>query len=113
MNKLSRMPMVLAALGMTAMTGPLLAGDAGHGEEVYQSTCIACHGKDGTGAIPGAPNFQKKSGVLAKSDEVLMRNMIEGYESPGSMMPMPALGGDPDLSEQDIADVLAYIRSTF
>ncbi len=113
MSKLGKISAALAALGIMAMMSPSLAGDARHGKEVYQSTCIACHGEDGAGAIPGTPNFKEKSGVLAKSDEVLIRNMIEGYESPGSMMAMPPFGGDPDLSEQDIADVLAYIRSAF
>lgn len=91
----------------------MAAGDAERGEQVYQETCIACHGPDGRGALEGVPNLADPRGRLAKPDDVLVRNMIEGFQSPGSPMPMPPKGGNPDLSDQDMVDVLAYIRSEF
>jgi hypothetical protein len=38
------------------------------GKVVYDETCVACHGPDGTGVLPGVPDFTSKSGPLAKSD---------------------------------------------
>ncbi len=88
-------------------------GDIARGEEVYNGTCIACHGENGKGAVPGAPNFTKSDGVLSQADSVLIDHMVNGFQSDGALLEMPALGGNPDLSEQDMADVLAYIRDAF
>ena len=40
------------------------------GKTVYSQTCIACHGANGKGAIPGVSDFTKADGPLIKSDEV-------------------------------------------
>lgn len=98
----------LFTIGVTAKDA-----DFSKGKEVYEGTCIACHGESGKGDIPGAPNFTKANGPLSKADTELLTNIIEGYESPGSDMPMPAKGGDEDLSDEDIEAVLAYIRNEF
>ena len=84
-----------------------------NGAAVYETTCIACHGANGKGEIPGVPDFTKKNGPLAKSDEELFTNIKDGFESPGSFMAMPALGGNPDLTDQDIRDVIEYLRKEF
>ncbi|MCH9047685.1 MAG: cytochrome c [Proteobacteria bacterium] len=78
------------------------------GEQVYNQTCIACHGADGGGAIPGVPKFKER---LSKSDDILFQHIIEGFQSPGSPMAMPARGGNPNLSDQDIQKVLSYIKN--
>ena len=99
--------------GSAALATPVAAlklGDPQNGARVFGETCVACHGVNGKGAIDGVPPL---SGPLAKSDEVLLRHMIEGFQSPGSAMPMPAKGGNPDLKAQDLADVLAYLRKNF
>lgn len=88
-------------------------GDPVHGEELYSQTCIACHGPDGKGAIAGIPDLTLTNGRLSKSNDVLMANVINGYQSEGSLMAMPPKGGNPELSEQDIADVLAYLREEY
>ena len=89
------------------------AGNAAAGGRIYAATCVACHGPAGTGAIPGVPDLTAANGRLTKSDAVLLRNMINGFQSPGSPMPMPAKGGNASLSDQDMVNVLAYIRRTF
>jgi len=83
------------------------------GEQVYTQTCIACHGGNGGGMVPGAPNFANKRSPLSKSDEVLMKNISEGFQTPGSPMAMPAKGGNAQLNAEDIRNVLSYIRSKF
>ncbi|PHS21773.1 MAG: cytochrome c, class I [Robiginitomaculum sp.] len=88
-------------------------GDAAKGKVVYEGTCVFCHGENGKGEIPGTPNFTKADGVLAQDDAVLISHIIDGFESAGSAMPMPANGGNPDLSDEDVEDVLAYLHQAF
>ena len=83
------------------------------GEAIYKQTCIACHGANGQGAVPGAANFSDKKGVLSKSDTVLLAHITKGYQSPGSPMAMPPRGGNPKLTDDDLKKTLAYIRQTF
>lgn len=83
------------------------------GEAVYSQTCIACHGGDGTGTIPGVRDFSAKDGPLSKPDEELVNNITNGFQSPGAFMAMPPKGGNPALTEADIVAVLAFIRAEF
>jgi len=88
-------------------------GDTAKGEDVFNGTCIACHGKNGKGAVPGAPDFTKKGGVLSQADSVLLDHMVNGFQSEGALLEMPPLGGNPDLTEEDMENALAYLRKTF
>ena len=101
------------ALSGLSVSADHAEGDTARGATVYNGTCVACHAENGKGAFPGVPNFTKRKGPLAKSDHELALNIITGFQSPGSMMPMPANGGDPNLSEQNVMDVIAYLRSAF
>ncbi len=83
------------------------------GEKVFSQTCIACHGANGKGTIPGVKNMNAADGPLSKSDEELITNITNGFQSPGSPLAMPAKGGNPGLTEADIQAVLAYLRKTF
>jgi cytochrome c5 len=83
------------------------------GKEVYESTCIACHGKDGKGAVPGAANFTDEKGPMSKKDDELLKHIINGYQTPGSPMAMPAKGGNPTITDDEAKSALQYIRDTF
>ena len=83
------------------------------GEAIYKQTCVSCHGANGQGAVPGAANFTDEKGVLSKSDSVLLAHIIKGYQSPGSPLAMPPRGGNPNLTDGDLKNALAYIRETF
>ena len=88
-------------------------GDPEAGKVVYEQTCIACHGGDGRGAIEGMPTLDKHQGPLGQPDDVVMGHIMDGFESGNAPMAMPPMGGNPELSESDIADVLAYMRDRF
>jgi len=100
---------------LMAMAGlsPVMAADSGRGAEIYAQTCVACHGADGRGTLPGVPDFTSKSGPLSKGDSVLLQHITDGFQTPGSVMAMPPKGGNPDLTEDDVIDVLYYIRGKF
>lgn len=104
---------LMFAVSATLAASAVLADELARGREVYQGTCVACHGGDGAGVLPGVPDLSEKGGPLSKSDAVLLENITNGFQSPGSPMAMPAKGGDPSLSEQDIRAVLQYLRSEF
>jgi len=42
-----------------------------------------------------------------------MNSLLNGLRSPGSPMAMPARGGNPDLSDEDMKRVLRYLREAF
>lgn len=112
-NAVATSAMAANTVASTGAASAAIAPDPVAGGEIYTQTCVACHGADGSGAIPGVPDFRESNGRLSKSDDVLINNMINGFQTPGSPMPMPARGGNPALTEQDMADVLAYMRLTF
>ncbi len=100
-------PLVSMADGITPSAG-VEAGKA-----VYSQTCFACHGNNGKGAIPGVSDLTKADGPLSKPDEVLIKSIADGVATPGAVLTMPAKGGNPALTEADIAAVLEYLRATF
>ena len=109
---------VFALASMLALAEDMpVAKDAGAdiaaGQEVFSQTCVACHGANGKGAIPGVADFTDKDGSLSKPDAELIKNVTEGFQSPGSFMAMPPKGGNPGLTEADIAAVIAYLRASF
>lgn len=89
------------------------SSDAIDGQSVYETSCVACHGANGKGALPGVPDFTASNGPLSKSDEALLTNIINGFQSPGSPMPMPARGGNAQLSDVEVAATLKYLKDAF
>ncbi|MFZ5827491.1 MAG: c-type cytochrome [Bacillota bacterium] len=91
-------------------------GNVAKGKEVYASTCVSCHGPDAKG-MPGlgkslatASDWMKK-----QTDEQLLEFMKTGRSASDpentTKVDMPPKGGNPALSEQDLKDVIAYMRS--
>lgn len=103
-------PAIPAASASAAGSAIARAVDPSRGARIYGETCVACHGANGKGAIEGVPDLADR---LTKSDNQLLENIIKGFQTPGSPMPMPARGGNPDLSDEELADALAYIRQNF
>lgn len=94
-------------------TGVATAADAERGQVIYEQTCVACHGADGRGTLPGVPDFTSKSGPLSKPDALLLEHVTNGFQSPESMMAMPPKGGNSDLTEEDIKIVIQHIREKY
>lgn len=96
---------------------PAPMGDASAGEKVYQTTCIACHGPD----AKGVPNLGKSlhaddsEFMRTKSDEELLQYIKIGRRPDDPLnttgVDMPPKGGNPTLSEQDMYDVVAFMRT--
>jgi len=85
-------------------------GDASAGEAVYKKTCLACHAADGraNGGVTGA-SFVDDATRLAKPDSALVHSIKEGITGKALVMPPQK----DLLSDQEILDVIAYIRREF
>ena len=91
--------------------------DVKRGAKVYKEYCVQCHGPQGQGDGPGAKGLDPKPAVhadlpLSDYPEDYLYNLIfYGGKSVGKSPNMPDWG--LTLSEQSLADVIAYLRSTF
>jgi len=74
------------------------------GEEVVKAACAACHA---VGAM-GSPKIGDKSAWgprIAQGYKTLIKHSIEGIRM------MPARGGNPDLTDGEVADAVAYMAN--
>jgi cytochrome c5 len=74
------------------------------GEQVYQSTCLACHGTGAAGAPKVGDNgaWAKR---ISEGFDTLVSHAINGIRA------MPAKGGNPDLDDIEIARTVAYMAN--
>lgn len=96
------------------LIAPVAAQDATTGEETYLATCAACHGADGAG-VPGA--FPPLADNPKAQDPDHVANVIQnGLSGPIDVngeaydSAMPAF---TNLSDQDIADINAFLATNF
>jgi len=108
----SNKPKRKVIIGAVPVSSSSSAGKA-DGQAIYNQTCIACHGGNGKGTLPGAPDFTRAGGVLSQSDDVLIKHITEGFQSPGSPMAMPAKGGNSNMTAADVKAVLDYMHKQF
>ncbi|HYX69391.1 MAG TPA: c-type cytochrome, partial [Terriglobales bacterium] len=84
-----------------------LQGDSRRGLSLFLRNCAGCHGMEGRGGIApeiGNPVFQQ-----AATDAFIVRTIRSGRV--GTAMPAFQSKEAPALSDQDIADVLAFLRT--
>ena len=73
------------------------------GQAVFQHFCVMCHAVTPDTKIVGPSLYSEMRGPHAKSSVAVRQVIVHGKGL------MPALG--PQLSENDIADLLAYLRT--
>lgn len=88
------------ALGNT----PSYASDTANGSKIYSTHCIACHGTSGISVMVDTPNFSKGEGLLVPDTSLLFsikngKNAMPGYQG--------------ILTDSEILDVIAYLRTLF
>jgi len=114
---------VLLPAGINAVAGSMTNGIdqpvpkavMDRGKKVYESTCLACHQADGSGVPNLNPPLIKSNyvtGDQAYLINILLKGLNDEIEVNGEYYgnPMPA---QPQLSDQEIADVLTYTRNSF
>jgi mono/diheme cytochrome c family protein len=118
--------LLMVGLGVTAVLleyGLLRRGEetpaapaAPRGRALYDAHCAVCHGSTGKGDGPGARvvrqpmrDFTDPAAMQAVSDRFLFEITKKGSSQFGRSNAMPAWG--MKLSDTEIHDVVAYIRS--
>jgi disulfide bond formation protein DsbB len=91
------------------------AGDAAAGEEVYAGTCASCHGPDAKG-LPGlGKDLHSNQFVAERSDDDMVAFIKVGRPAGDPLnttgVDMPPKGGNPALTDADLLNVVAYVRT--
>ena len=96
---------------------PDALGNAGEqtGADLYQQTCAACHGPDAKGQPNLGKDLTTSQFVQSQSDQALLAFIKQGRmpNDPGNTtgVPMPPKGGNSALTDAQILDIIAFIRT--
>ena len=102
-----------------------LTGDVTSGAQIFQTNCVPCHGPQGTQGVPNpgsddgtVPPLNPIDPTMVSSDYKTFAYNIDLFVQHGSTpagpspsISMPPWGDSGALSQQQIADVIAYIIS--
>lgn len=94
---------------------PELAAILASGTKLFARTCAACHGADAKGLKGLGKDLTVSEFVAKNKDEALLAFVKQGRNpgEPGNTtgVAMPPKGGNPALSDDDILDIIAYVKS--
>lgn len=92
-----------------------LAGFIASGDKLFHSTCIACHGKGGIGIQGNGKALVNNPFVQSLDDDGLLAFVKQGRapSDPKNTtgIQMPPKGGNPALSDDDVLDIISYLRT--
>jgi disulfide bond formation protein DsbB len=103
------------ANNVVAPTEEVHAGDAVAGETLYQQSCVACHGADAKGVTNLGKDLTTSEFVQNSSDAELLafvkvgRPVSDAANTTG--IDMPPKGGNPALQDEQLMNIIAYIRT--
>lgn len=85
------------------------------GQSLFSTTCFACHGFDARG-IPGlGKNLVDSTFIHDLTDDELLTFIVDGRPINDPLnttgVAMPARGGNPSLTDDQIMSIIAYLRS--
>ncbi len=91
------------------------AGDAVKGKVVFEGTCISWHGPDAKG-LPGlGKDLTTSEFVAGQTDKQLIDFIKKGRPASDpantNKVDMPPKGGNPALTETDLTNLIAFVRS--
>jgi len=84
------------------------------GESLYESNCSSCHGIDGKGLTGLGKNLVEGEFFSQMPTNDLIDFIIVGREPSdpenSTGISMPPKGGNPALSDEDLSNIIAYVR---
>ena len=91
-------------------------GEAKAGEAIYKAQCAKCHGETGAGDGPQGLKLKDKpsnwtangGGLKTMDDPKIFESIAKGGAAIGRSRAMPA---SPKLSEADVWNLVAYVKS--
>ncbi len=93
---------------------PVAQGDLVKGKEAF-ATCAGCHGPEGKGIEGLGKDMTSSTFIAGQTDEQLIAFIKTGRPAsdPANTVgvDMPPKGGNPALTDQQLLDIVAYIRS--
>jgi mono/diheme cytochrome c family protein len=85
------------------------------GEKVFMTTCATCHGRDAMGLPRLGKGLHYNKFVKSNDDAALVAFIQVGRRANDPLnttgVDMPPRGGNPALTDQDLANVVAYVRT--
>jgi mono/diheme cytochrome c family protein len=88
---------------------------AAKGKLVFTGTCVACHGEGGIGVENLGKDMTISEFIKSKTDDELLAFVKVGrpiYDPlSAGIADMPPKGGNPSLTDEDLKNVIAYIRT--
>ncbi len=85
------------------------------GKAIFQKTCIACHGEGGVGIEGLGKDWTNSTFIASHTDDELVAFLKVGrpLDDPLSdgIAVMPPKGGDPTLTDDDLHNVVAFMRT--
>jgi len=103
----------VAVVSPIVVPAAIAAGNVNHGEAIFMRYCQGCHGPDGRGGgkgfMPHVGPLARKGYIATSPDEYLAGVIEEGGAAAGKSGFMPSWKST--LTPQDIADVIAFIRT--
>ncbi|MGE0480584.1 MAG: cytochrome c [Phycisphaerae bacterium] len=89
--------------------------DAANGRRLFLGTCVSCHGARGEG-LPGQGKSLIANEFIGGLDDAKLLNFVKVGRQPWDALnttkvQMPPRGGNPMLSDDDLRDVVAYLRT--
>jgi len=108
--------LIIAALIFSCGSSPDSRASIDRGGKIYTQYCLACHQADGSGVPQLNPPLKNTDYVLGDESRligIVMNGFSEGVEINGDTYtnPMPPFGAV--LKDEEIADVLTYVRNSF
>ncbi len=101
--------------GEVAAVPDLPAGDPEAGETLYTSSCSSCHGPDAKGITGVGKDLTSGEFIPNMSDQDFITFINSGRPTgdPDNTtgIDMPPKGGNPALTDEQILDIVAYLRS--
>jgi mono/diheme cytochrome c family protein len=88
-------------------SAPVARGDAARGQMLFLRSCAGCHGVAGVGGV--APELANPVFLSAADDSFLATTIRNGRA--GTAMPAFQRPGSTALSDAEIADIIAFLRS--
>ncbi len=92
----------------------LAAGDPVKGKENF-ATCAGCHGPEGKGITGLGKDMTSSEFINGQTDEQLLAFVKVGRPASDPLntvgVDMPPKGGNPALTDAQIMDIIAYIRT--
>ncbi|MFQ5525638.1 MAG: c-type cytochrome [Thermoanaerobaculia bacterium] len=95
--------------------GAVDAAEVAEGHKLFRGTCATCHGPNGEGMPKLGKNLNANEFTQRMSDEELVQFLKQGrpatHPDNDRGVDMPPKGGNPALTEADLALIVAYMRS--